>query len=250
MKTPQVIATLAATVVLGACNSNGTLIGTGEFRVVNGVTTSTSMNVDLASVGSAGGIIYGDASGKVVVPQGSYDATIKPTGTSAQNYKVTGVPITGDTITTVLTYGSPGSASGFKAPQQIDTPAAGTLAVEFLHDAKAESAIAPNLNFYMVAAGAGPAGALATTVAFAVPPTNTRVSIPVSATGYELIVKDAATGTIVFDSGATAVNLHDANANVLQIVAVDKDPASSKVSPVQIVVMDNEGNHFLVTPAI
>ena len=41
-------------------------IGLARFnRVVNGVTTSTSMNVDLATVGTAGGILYGDSSGVV-----------------------------------------------------------------------------------------------------------------------------------------------------------------------------------------
>lgn len=253
MKKTHLIALLAtATLALAACNNdNSTPPLTGGFRVVNGVTDSSAMNVDLATVGTANAIPYGNSSATSTVPQGSYDATIKPTGNSAQNYKVTGVPITSDTFTTVLTYGTVanGTASGFKAPQSIAKPTSGTFAVEFLHDAYNESAAAPVLNFYIVTPGAGIAGATPVATTFATPPTNTRVEFPINSGGYELVVTDA-NGLVVFDSGTTPVQLlTDPDANVLQIAAVDKATGSVAVSPITLLVMDNLGAHFIIPPS-
>jgi hypothetical protein len=235
---------VAALAGLAACSdNNSTPIGTGYFKVANGVTDSTSMNFEIGNVGDGGSVPFGDASGNVTVPQGSYDATIKPTSDTGKDYKVTGVPIDGDKVSTVVTYGSVagGTASGFKAEESIDDPSSSSkFAVQFLHGASALQAGA--LNFYLVEPGSTVDATTPVTVNFATASPD-RVEYAISSSGtYELVIKSAA-GVLLYDSGASAQLLKE-GANVLQIAALDASSSTSGISPLAVVVMDNKGGHF------
>ena len=240
----------ATTLGLAACsNDNSTPVGTGYFRALNGVTDSSSMNVDLGNVGTASAIAYADASGVTTIPEGSYDATVKPTGDSSQDYKVTGVPINHDQVSTVLTYGSvsAGTKSGFKATESISAPTtANTFSVQFIDDAYTDSQLSPSLNFYIIPTGSTISDVTPVSVQFG--SASARTDFQISSDGnYELVIKGTS-GVTIYDSGTSAQLLQN-GANVLQIAAVDAPSGSSAVSPLAVVVMDNKGGHFQVAPA-
>lgn len=239
----------AFTLGLSACsNDNSTPPGTGYFRTVNAVADSTSMNVDLGNVGSLSSIPNNDASGVVTVPKGSYDATLKPTSNSSQDYKVTGVPIDTDNVTTVVAYGSVsgGTASGFKTQESISAPSnTANFAVQFVNGSYATSVAGTTLTFYIVQPGSTIAQSQANTVSFGQSPA--RVEFPIASAGYELVIQGPG-GTTLYDSGTGAALLQN-GANVLQIIAVDAASGSSGVSPLAVIVADNKGAHFALPPA-
>lgn len=227
----------AALAGLSACsNDNATPALTGYFRVVNGITDSSAMHANIASIPDIGPLSFGSASGNNTIPTGNYDATIKPNDT--QTFQVTNVSIDHNNVSTVFTYGtiSASSQGGFVAEQQIGDPAANQFNAQFVHDAYSESLTVGTLTFYVVAPGTDITTATGYPAQFKQNVANQGIA-QTSDSKYEVVVTNAA-GVKIYDSGS--ISLLQNGANVLQIAAIDA-PGNPNGSPISLVVLDNKG---------
>jgi hypothetical protein len=207
----------------------------GGFRAVNGIPDSSGLTASLNG-GTTGSASFGSATGNYISATGSYPATLSSNGDS---FSIGNVSIDDNQLTTVFGTGLiSGTHGGFATLQPLTAPASGQFALELVHAAYAESQSVAQLDFYLVAPGAGTSGATPTVVNYG----SASSSVGIAAGTYEIIVTSSS-GSVVFDSGSKGVTLPIAGSggDILTIAALDATGGSVDGSPVSLLVLQNNG---------
>lgn len=233
--------------LLAACggdNSISNVFGAaGKFRVVNGISDSTSIDVSAPNVPSdLNNIAVNSASGFRTVPASSFNvqAKINTSSGSQPTYTLNNVQVSSGQETTTyftgkISDGSYASASGggFFVQNGAGSIASGNVEVTAVH---AASAAAQQVNIYVTA----PTAAVPATPTFQV---NYKFSGPVTQIAggsYRIRVSlTSAPTTIVFDSGTTGITL--AAGQRLQIAALNETD-TTKNSPILLYVIPSDGS--------
>lgn len=225
---------------VAACSgSGGGSTGTSEaggFRAVNGIPDSSGLTATLDG-GTTNSATFGSATNNYIVAAGSYPATLSSNGDS---FSIGNISIADNQLTTVFGTGLIGGThGGFAALQPLTAPASGQFTLELVHAAYAESQTMAQFDFYLVAPGAGTAGATPTAVSYG----NASGSAGIAAGTYEIIVTGGNSGSVVFDSGPKGVPLPIAGSggDILTIAALDATGGSVDGSPVTLLVLENNG---------
>ncbi len=281
-----ILATLTAGLGLSACGGNGDDISgrtpqTGALRAVNGITDSTGLDVAVEQSSpppnvtpplpppttlvpvpiDASKIPFDGASNINALPANYYRLELTPAGTqmSFTDY----VPINDENLSTVFTYGTTASYGYFIVQQWLGISlTSGQFAVQFVHDALAESQTVSPICFKLTPIGGNgttpgapgtPLPAIVATFNSATSLFNATPSTIVAYGTYSIgayaCVQDpntfaySYTGAPFFSSGPKGVVLPPVGTSVLQIAALDAtaDQSSQYGSPITLLLMDNTG---------
>ncbi|GAC1621258.1 MAG: hypothetical protein NVS9B10_03860 [Nevskia sp.] len=246
MKTPIRSAALplllaAAVTTLGACG--GTLGGlpAGNLRVVNGISDSTSLDARAANLPSdINNITVNTASGFRTVPDSSFDlsVTVNTASGSQPAFKFMNVKIDRNVDSTAYLPGkisnnSFGSAAAFQVNNPNATITTGQVELQPVH---ASSAGPAAISIYITAP-------TVTTVA-GLTPINLnyrQAGTPTQIAGgsYRIRVTVQGSPAVIFDSGATGVNL--AAGQRLQLAALNETD-TTKGSQIFILAIPSDGS--------
>ncbi len=225
---------------LAGCGGDEDLIGTGKFRVVNGISDSTSIDVAGDNLPSdLNNITVNSASGFRTVVDSTFRANVKintGAGSNTASTSLDGIDIDPNQETTAYFPGTIVSGNyngqGFQVRNQTASIPTGQTEVQLVHSA---SAAAAQVVVYITAVDAALPASPTFTVDYraAGPVTN------VASASYRIRVALASSPrTVVFDTGTTGVTL--APGARLQIAALN-ETQSERNSPIRLLVIPSDG---------
>jgi hypothetical protein len=236
---------LGATAALAGCggdsgNFNNAFGAAGEFRVVNGISDSTSISVSAPNVPSdLTNITVNTASGFRTVPPSTFNATVtvnNSTG-STPTFTLNNVAVSSGQETTAYFPGKISDNSfataGFAIQNGDASIANGNTEVTLVH---AASAAAATVDVYVTTPGASLPGAPTYVVNYR----GSTTPAQITAGTYEIrVALDSAPTTVVFDSGTAGVTL--AAGSRLQIAALNETD-TTRNSPIRLLVIPSDGS--------
>jgi len=243
----------AVALTLAACNgsSGDTPPDTGNFRSVNAIADSSSMNVAITNATGFNDVTFGNGTEFHVIPDGSYDVTltVQPaaSGSSAVTVKDPSINISHNNITDVLAIGAAATPHYLTVVTNNSDPAANMANVEFI---EAAFGSAVNIdNIYLLPPGSGAAAVVGTdpftTVESSLDssPTSPAYNTPKAITGgsYEIVITNG-DGLVLYDSGSGAGVTLAAGQNI-QIVLMDST-SDDTASPLFLYQMNGSGSNY------
>lgn len=234
--------TVLALSALSACNSDDkelpvpVEIKASSIKVVHAVSDAPAVTIDGGSLLKVARLDYGQSTGKVVVPEGSYNLAVDallPQNGKARVINAPGVALLSTNSYTVFAVGS--AAASSIEPLVVATPvaevASGSVRVQVVHAAAA----APMVDVHVTAPGAAlSSGTVTGTLSFR------QFSAPLTLTAgsYQVrITLPAKPDTVVFDSGTIAL----ASGADLTVAAINNRFAGT--SPVSLLAVNANGTY-------
>ncbi len=234
---------LGAVAALAGCGGNGGIDNVfgaaGKFRVVNGISDSTSIAVAAPNLPSDfGSISVNTASGFRTLPPSSFMATVTVSTSSGSQPTATlnNINVSSGQETTAYFPGKVSDNSfatgGFSIQNGVGNIANGNAELTLVH---AASAAGTTVDVYLTTPGA----VLPATPTYKVSYRGSTTPTQITAGTYQIrVALDSAPTTVIYNSGSSGVQL-SAGAR-LQIAALNETD-TTKNSPIRLLVIPSDG---------
>lgn len=227
-------------ITLAGCGGGGIQLPLGDFRVVNAVSDSTSLDARASGVPSdINNIAVNTASGFRTAPDGSFDlsVTLNTSSGSRPQYSVRNIDIDRDSETTIYLPGRIADSTYLTAPFQVvnSTGAIGTGQFDF-RAVHAASDVTTPISIYLTSPDTiSLANVTPITLAYRASSTPAQIS----GGSFRLRVTAQGSATVIFDSGLTGITL--APGSRLQIAAINETDVA-RGSPIQFLILPSDNS--------